>query len=575
MKKLHSLLVLALTLNTWVSAQNCNCKYTITANQTNVDASNLNIQPGDTVCIQASSKRCLRLVNFHGSPEKYIVFKNCGGAVVIQNTDMNYGIAIHNSSYFRFTGSGCSDIKYGIKIMGTKDGASGMGIGEFSTNFEIDHIEIANTGFAGIFSKTDPKCDLSSNRGNFTQYQSVYHDNYIHNTGGEGMYIGHSFYSGYTSTCDGVSTVLYPHELKGVRVYNNIVDSAHWDGIQVGCATEDCEIYNNTVTHFGVSGTYAQGNGIQIGTGTTGKCYNNYIENGSGSGIIIFGSGNNDIYNNVIVNAGYNYYPADSTKRVHGIFCDDRATIPGSSFNFYNNTIVTPKTDGIRFTSTVSRNNKFFNNVVLKPGSLRSYSKYSKENPYINIGSKAGVDAVVSHNYLDKDLMNIKFVDPQNGNYRLSATSPAIDAGMDLLLYGINYDFDNHPRPSGNGFDAGAFEFQSDSVTSEVPVASLLMMSNLASTSTEQTDDTTSELESLTEFNVYPNPNNGKFFIRRNNLSNVNIQLSNSMGNPIYSKGNVSDNYRELNLHKKVSKGNYYLTLSNNEGSTTKIVIVN
>jgi len=101
------------------------------------------------------------------------------------------------------------------------------------------------------------------------------------------------------------------------------------------------------------------------------------------------------------------------------------------------------------------------------------------------------------------------------------------------------------------------------------------MMSNLASTSTEQTDDTTSELESLTEFNVYPNPNNGKFFIRRNNLSNVNIQLSNSMGNPIYSKGNVSDNYRELNLHKKVSKGNYYLTLSNNEGSTTKIVIVN
>ena len=62
-------------------------------------------------------------------------------------------------------------------------------MGDLSTNFEVDHIEIANTGFAGIISKTDPVCNLSKNRGNFTQYQSVFHDNYIHNTSGEGMYM--------------------------------------------------------------------------------------------------------------------------------------------------------------------------------------------------------------------------------------------------------------------------------------------------------------------------------------------------------------------------------------------------
>jgi hypothetical protein len=572
MKKLPYLLLLALTINSLVSAQNY--KHVVTPTQMYIDGNTLHAQPGDTVCIQASTKRYLRFINFHGTPEKYIVFINSGGPVIVQNTDMTYCLKLGNCSYFKFTGTGDSNTKYGIKVLRSREGANGMSVDDCCTNFEVDHVEVANTGFAGIMSKTDPKCDLSTNRGNFTQYQSIFHDNYIHNTGGEGMYIGHSFYSGWTTTCGGVSTVLIPSVMKGVRVYNNIVDSAHWDGIQVGSASEDCEIYNNKVTNFGVDCTYAQNNGIQIGGGTTGKCYNNYIANGSGCGIIVFGTGNNDFYNNIIVNAGYNYFPTDSTKRVHGILCDDRATIPGSSFNFYNNTIITPKTDGIRLMSTISRNNKFFNNVILKPGSLKSYSKYSKENPYINIGSKAGVDAVVSHNYLDKDLVNIKFVDAPNGNYRLSAGSPAIDAGMDLLLYGINYDLDNHPRPSGSAFDAGAFEFQGDTVAT-APSTNLLMMSSLATASTLQTDSLTSELQSLTDFSVYPNPNNGRFLIQRDNLSNVNVSVCNSMGNPIYRINNICDNYRELNLPKKVSKGKYYLTLSNDESSTTKIIIIN
>lgn len=441
-------------------AQECNCNHTITLQQNYIDGAKMNIQPGDTVCIESGARTSLKLINFHGSADRYIVFRNCGGAVEVRNNTLNYGISIENSSYFRFTGTGNKLNPYGFRILGTKSGASGLSVGNLSTNFEIDHIEIANTGFAGIFSKTDPVCDLSKNRGNFTQYQSFYHDNYIHNTAGEGMYIGHSFYSGVTTTCGGDTVVLYPCELKGVRVYNNVVDSAGWDGIQVGCATEDCEIYGNRVTNYGVAGISAQHTGIQVGGGTTGKCYNNKIMNGSGTGIAVFGIGNNDIYNNIVVNAGYNYYPNDSTIRIYGIYCDDRETIPGSSFNFYNNTIINSKSDGIRFTSIASRSNRFYNNIIIHPGSLLSYRKIPKQSPYINVGAKNGVDAIISNNYFYKDASQILFADTLNYDYHLTRNSPAVDAGIDLSNYGINIDHDFLTRPLGNGFDIGAYEFQ-------------------------------------------------------------------------------------------------------------------
>ena len=94
------------------------------------------------------------------------------------------------------------------------------------------------------------------------------------------------------------------------------------------------------------------------------------MANGSGIGINVFGTGNNFVYNNIVLNAGQNYFPNDPSKFVHGIFCADRSTVPGSPFNFINNTIINPKTDGIRMTSTLSANNEIRNNIVVHPGSI-------------------------------------------------------------------------------------------------------------------------------------------------------------------------------------------------------------
>ncbi|HEY9048870.1 MAG TPA: hypothetical protein VIN08_23365, partial [Ohtaekwangia sp.] len=161
-------------------AQNCNCKYTVGLNETNVDGKALSIKPGDVVCIQAGNRSFIRFANFQGTAAQPIIIKNCGGLVNVENSDKGYAMWFSSSRYFRITGTGDANYTYGIKAKASKDGSNSFVVTDLSSDVEVDHVEIPGSGFAGMMVKTDPRCDLTANRGHFTMYNVSVHDNYVH-----------------------------------------------------------------------------------------------------------------------------------------------------------------------------------------------------------------------------------------------------------------------------------------------------------------------------------------------------------------------------------------------------------
>lgn len=72
------------------------------------------------------------------------------------------------------------------------------------------------------------------------------------------------------------------------------------------------------------------------------------------------------------------------------------------------------------------------------------------------------------------------FIDPLIGDLRLCNGSVALDAGMDLSASGITTDIIEAARPSGSGYDIGAFEGDYGSVVehTEEPIGGYKYWSN-------------------------------------------------------------------------------------------------
>ena len=436
------------------------------------DVAYQSIKPGDTLYFAAGNKNYLLIKNFRGAPGNPIVMINSGGPIVI-DTDWYYGISIQNCQYIKFTGTGDPTQTYGFQVNRVANGA-GLGIGYLSSDFEVDHISIQNTLIGGIYAKTDPDCTLASVRGTFTQYNTIIHDNYIAHSGNEGLYIGSTHYSGQTVACNGKDTVLMPSLLDGVQVYNNIVKYSGWDGIQVSSATRNCKIYNNTVLYDSQAGVYAQMTGIILGGGTRADCFNNFIAEGNGDGIECHGLGGCRIYNNIVLDAGRNFAPTDSTIRKYGLYVTDISVEPDSSFYIQNNNIINPKSEGIRFVSVVSKNNLIASNVIINPGAFNYYQNgnthFKGVDSYIMFPNP-GTSVTLQNNYFARNADSVKFVSStfhSSRDFKLLAGSPLIDHA--IVDPHISFDIEGSSRPYGVKSDIGAIEYEGDSTALAYPI---------------------------------------------------------------------------------------------------------
>lgn len=407
--------------------------YVIPLTQETVDNAVLQLPAGSVIGIQAGERGRLVLTNFHGAPGQRFVFKNKDGKVRVKNTVSGQdAIGIGNCSEFEFRGDGVAGIKYGIEIYESY-GPSSLGIGALSTNYEVCFIEAHhNFTFSGITAKTDPGANGYAQRGNFTQYDTKIHDCYMHDLWGEGFYIGSSFYT----QGHGAEKWL-PHDIIGLRVYNNITERTGREGIQVGSAPQDVEIYNNICIDSGIAGLLYQENGVQLGGGTTGKFYNNIIIGAQDNGLTMGTRGDVDIFNNIIVDAAS-----------YGIFSNDDTTpgAPGGHIRFYNNTIINPGLSGL-LSHAATYTNEFRNNIGVIPNTA-----------YNIVDTDVDTTVIQSNNLSQTTTAGIGFINESLHDYRIPTSSPAANAGANLSAAGLTTDLEGKPRPFGVAYDQGAYE---------------------------------------------------------------------------------------------------------------------
>lgn len=297
-------------------AQDCGCDHVITPPVERVTTliikgDSIGVKAGQTVCLQAGFYMQIRFLNFRGEPGNPVTIQNCGGQVNIGD-DITYGrwwaVDLAHSSYVRLTGSGTTGIRYGIKL--GRSGDSALKIGA-STDTEIDHLEIANANFAGILAKTDYRGNVPPDAPEMNNVNI--HDNYVHDTRGEGMYIGETTTPG--------------QDFRHLEIWNNIITRTGLDLLQVANAIEDVHVHHNVMYQSGLRNVLYQNKGLQVGDNCVGQYYNNFVIGSPSNSMIVMGMGNIDIYNNYFQGAGD-----------PGFFVDNRkVSLPGTPIKIRDN----------------------------------------------------------------------------------------------------------------------------------------------------------------------------------------------------------------------------------------------
>lgn len=265
----------------------------------------------------------INIMNLSGSSGNPIIIRNFDGtAVKIGNPDWNGGswaeaLSLINCHYLK-VGSESSRANFIIdgSVHPARDAYFNLVLSKHTDNIEIRNLTIRNGG-TGIWAKTDPvKDDPSTYYPNSQMENLLIHDVAISGTNNEAMYIGHTAtywdltantsYYGSSSGFNPGSQYVQPIKWHNVKIYNNSVQDGGADGIQTA-AIDQLEVYNNTVTNWGMKHNSSHNGGILIGGRTTNTyVHDNYVHDGWGELLQFYGSGENGskhvISNNLFVN---------------------------------------------------------------------------------------------------------------------------------------------------------------------------------------------------------------------------------------------------------------------------------
>ncbi len=318
-----------------------------------------NLKPGDTINVLAGTYTALIFGNFKGDATRPIVIRNKGGQVKTGEIRLT-----NDAQYFKILGNGHSATQYGFKVYRTD--YSGINVSK-ARDFELAYCEVYGMN-VGIFIKNNPiSTDASTIYPNYV-FKNIYvHHNYVHNIAKEGMYIGHTDPDGGQG-----GNPLIPVRHENIEIAYNIVDQTGWDGIQLANARTGNKVHHNTITNYGTLNASGQRSGIELGSNTNADVYENTIKRGTGTGIMVFGYGAMNVYNNLLENCGNSY----------AIYANPYLSAPEDNpkqqMTITNNTVNYPSTSGaikVGGLSTNSLPSVIQNNKILLPNAPSNWLK--------------------------------------------------------------------------------------------------------------------------------------------------------------------------------------------------------
>jgi hypothetical protein len=377
-------------------------------------------QPGDVIILPSGvTNDSILLRDFRGTVQNHIIVTNTPGAqTVIDTNDVTAaptygnGIWFHNSKYMKLDGSNGYDesdennLSYGIRV--TDCAAKGIFLNHGSEGIVIKYIEIDHIGgeglAAGIGIKENSMIGETGLPVGATLTGLYIHHNYIHDTTTEGIYLtatgGCSSQDCCNSQDDSDGAVIW-HD---IEVRNNRIDSTGWDSLSVGCC-ENAVVHDNLMTNAGLANYSGIGQGLSLSLnrGFGGKVSNNTIIGAQKQGIVWMGSGDTDIYNNVIADVGKMGDAASYERMAISDCCGGDS----ANLTIRYNTIVNSPYEGIVM-------NTYQNGLV-------------QDNLYVNIGTENAYGSVaMSDNAgVEKDTVaECNFEDAANHNYDITPLTP-------------------------------------------------------------------------------------------------------------------------------------------------------
>lgn len=434
------------------------------------DCADNDVQPGDRVTIQGTSRGPLRINNCIGTPSQRITIRNdvsLSGPLAIARTSAQSGNFIfncHDCVHVNFDGSGkwagapagtCGVSSWaghasvlgtdncGIRVTTTANGDSPsifVRFGGTSRHVTIKGVEVdgvwpalAVNGIGIGINDHDQNLTDPSNPGGPSGEEwregVIIEHVYIHGTEGEAIYFGPNYNTGGADDW---------------KLRNNEIRYSYTADIGYDCISMKStiagynHIHHNYVDGCGLTGdppsTGNSGAGIDFFEGG-GQIYNNFVTNTLRAGLLqgtlnlplSWGPLPSDFYNNVVVSAGdngINVYRQDSA---------DAMAQP----TLYNNTIISPAGQGIATNSTLT-------------------SCEVRDNIIADAGGSPVSGPCTDVNNLTGTVSSMQFTAAGAGDYSLAPGSPAIDTGGSSCPATDHLDA---ARPAEGGCERGAYEF--------------------------------------------------------------------------------------------------------------------